>query len=438
MAWIRDLGLWALAHLIVAGMFHDLEIQRPEGVVAGNPTRRVGPRLVVSNHSNGFVDVVALIVALGHYPRFVARSSLFRRWPLRWLLRAAGAIPIYPSTSDNSSSFREVHRALERGFTVAIFPEGRVSVDEQLQPLRTGAARMLLGAAAVGVDGIRVVPIGLTYMDKIALRTRALARVGPEFALDPILPSVTSGAPPNENDRPTVRRLTDIFQRQLADVSPDFGSLEREARLIRVADMVLRSKLTDAFADPPISASVDLAGQIGHLPEDIEDEILDRAGRYHLELAATSLRDDQVAPPARLRDALKAFGFSALKLAISLPLAFVGFATNLIPALLVIVAGSAIREPVTKGTARIVTALVAFPAAWSFAVWTSGRTGWALTLWVSMLIAGSVLLVVAASAMIQAVDAGVSWRRVRSRRALLEKVLEVRAETVDYVTSALG
>jgi len=439
MARLRNLALWALARLIVVGMFQNLEIQRPPGSKSPRPFGQSGPRLVLANHPNGFVDVVVLTVAYGQYPRFVAKADLFRRWPLRWLLRALGAIPIHTSgEGQNESAFQEVHDALAKGQTVALFPEGTVSDDERLHPIRTGSARMLLGAAAQGVDNMEIVPIGLTYVDKVALRTRALAIVGPPIEFDGIADQVTEGRAPNEADRPAVRSLTTLIRDHLAHLSPDFGSLEREARLLRVADLILRTDLSEAYDDPPISETVNLARRIGRLPLEIEDEILDRAGRYHLELAATELRDDQIAPQARLSDLVRSFTLTVIKLALVLPLAIIGLATNVVPVILVIIAGSAIREPVSKGTARMLTALVTFPAAWAFAVWTSGRTGWALTLWVSMLIAGSVLLVIAISMMIDAVDAGISWRKVRSRRAMVDRVLVVRSETVSYVSSVLG
>lgn len=435
---IRDVCLWALAKLIVAGMFQDLEIDRSAAQTRPHLFRSDGPRLVVANHPNGFVDVVVLVVAYGRYPRFVAKADLFRRWPLRWLLRSLGAIPIYQAgEGTNESSFREVHRALAKGHTIAVFPEGTVSSDEQLHPIRTGAARMMLGALANGSTAIEIIPVGLTYVDKVALRTRALARIGDPVLLDTIIEDITDGHAPVETDRSAVRRLTDVIRSDLELLSPDFGSLDREARLIQVADLMLRTDLAEAYDDPRISDTIDLARRIGRLPEDVEDEILDRAGRYHLELAATELRDDQIAPPARLGELLRSFVVTAVKLTIVLPLAVIGLATNVIPVILVMVAGSAIREPVTKGTARILTALVSFPAAWAFAVWTSGRTGWQLTLWVAILAAGSVLLVIAVSTMIEAVNAGISWRKVRSRRALVDRVLEVRADTVSYVNSVL-
>ncbi|MDH3306794.1 MAG: 1-acyl-sn-glycerol-3-phosphate acyltransferase [Acidimicrobiia bacterium] len=442
MAWLRDRFLWGLAKLIVAGMFDDLEI---DGKTRPDSDR---PTLVVSNHLNGLVDVIAVIVAIGHYPRFVARASLFRRRPLRWVMRAVGAIPIYRAQRDgevangmphdNQSSFREIHKALAKGRTVAVFPEGRVSDDERLQPIRTGAARMVLGAVGAGVESIEIVPIGITYVDKATTRSRVLVRFGEVIDLSTVLAQVTEGRPPSEDDRPAVHSLTDLLRERLALLAPSFGSLAREARLFKVADLVLRSDLEKPFSEPLIADTMELAERIARLPLTTQDQIFDAVGRYHLELSATGLRDDQIAPTARLRDLVRTLTRSTLRLVIALPLAIVGLATNILPILLVIAVGTAIREPVTKGTARMVTALVTFPAAWAFALWSSGRTGWQLALWVGILVAGSVLLIIAVASMIDFVDAGISWRQVSNRRALVQKVLQLRYETVAYVTDVLG
>ncbi len=437
MAWLRDVGLWALARLIVAGLFHNLEIVRPDGFP--HRLREDRPRLVVANHLNGFVDVVVLVVALGKYPRYLARADLYRRWPLRWLMRAVGAIPVYQRgdvRADNGSTFAEVHRALAHDRVVAIFPEGHVSDTEQLMPLRTGAARMVFGALEAGVEDVEIIPVGITYVDKVTTRSRALVQIGEPISAGEWL--ADTGHTASEENRSAVRALTDHLQDALTGISPDYGSLAAEARCFRVADLVLRTDIPDPYADPPLSATFALARTICHLPSELQDGVFDRVGRYHLDLAALELRDDQVAPPARLRDLVRNFVVTAARLAIVLPLAFVGLATNLLPILIVIAVGTSIREPVTKGTARILTALVVFPAAWGFALWTSGRTGWQLTLWALVLAAGSVLLVIAVGSMIEAVDAGLGWRRVRSRRAQVAQLVEQRAETVDYVRAVLG
>ena len=55
------------------------------------------------------------------------------------------------------------------------------------------------------------------------------------------------------------------------------------------------------------------------------------------------------------------------------PFALVGIVVNLVPTLLVVVAGLVAKAPVSKGTNRVLVGFVAFPAMWlALAVWDVG------------------------------------------------------------------
>ena len=68
------------------------------------------------------------------------------------MLKAAGAIPVYRrhdqgvDTSRNAETFEAVDRAFADGEAICIFPEGISHSTGRLEPLRTGAARMAIGA----------------------------------------------------------------------------------------------------------------------------------------------------------------------------------------------------------------------------------------------------------------------------------------------------
>src|SRR5262249_15575856 len=82
--------------------------------------------------------------------------------------------------SRNQETFTRCHEELARGGAVALFPEGISHDQPTLQPLRTGAARIALGASAVPVV---IVPIGLTFEDKRLFRSRLLVCAGEPIAV---------------------------------------------------------------------------------------------------------------------------------------------------------------------------------------------------------------------------------------------------------------
>src|ERR1700719_95232 len=152
-----------LARVLVHVFFRRIEVENGQALTAGVPT------VLVANHTNGLVDALLLMAALGRYPRFLGKSTLFKILPLWPFLKLAGVVPVYrskdgESTSKNTAAFAMCRRLLSQGGIVAVFPEGISHDEPSLQPLKTGAARIALGAAVEdGVPGAVTVAVGLAY-----------------------------------------------------------------------------------------------------------------------------------------------------------------------------------------------------------------------------------------------------------------------------------
>jgi 1-acyl-sn-glycerol-3-phosphate acyltransferase len=143
-----------------------------------------GPALLVANHQNALIDP-ALVAAAARRPvRFLAKAPLFDDPRLSWAVRASGAIPVYRRADDpalmsrNQDTFRAAQAALAHGAAVGIFPEGMSHSEPSLAPLKTGAARIALGAAAIAGGPVPIVPIGLTFRAKDIFRSDALVLRG--------------------------------------------------------------------------------------------------------------------------------------------------------------------------------------------------------------------------------------------------------------------
>src|ERR1700727_362774 len=143
---VADRVMQGLADVLIGTFFGSVEVENAEALPARAPT------IVVAIHRNGLVDGLLLMAALPRYPRFLGKSTLFKIPPLWPFLKLAGVIPVHRSidavTGDhNVSAFATSHALLRHAGMVAVFPEG-ISHDEvNLQPLRTGAARIALEAA---------------------------------------------------------------------------------------------------------------------------------------------------------------------------------------------------------------------------------------------------------------------------------------------------
>ena len=184
-----------------------------------------GPVLLVANHPNSLLDPT-LVVAAGRRPvRFLAKAPLFSDPKIGWLIRAAGAIPVYRRADDesqmskNEDVFRAVYGVLARGHIVGIFPEGISHSDPAMAPLKTGAARIALGAAAHTGQVVLIVPVGLSFRAKEIFRSDAYVVRG--FPLG--WGDLASRGP---DDAEAVRELTSRIDAALRGVTLNLASWE--------------------------------------------------------------------------------------------------------------------------------------------------------------------------------------------------------------------
>jgi glycerol-3-phosphate O-acyltransferase / dihydroxyacetone phosphate acyltransferase len=152
---------------------------------AGEPVAGTGPALLVANHPNSLLDPMLVVAAARRPVRFLAKAPLFHDRKTAWLVKGAGAIPVHRRSDDptqvgkNVDAFEAVHAELARGAAVGIFPEGLSHSEPALAPLKTGAARMALGAAALTGGAFPVVPVGLVFRHKDEFRSSAYVVTGP-------------------------------------------------------------------------------------------------------------------------------------------------------------------------------------------------------------------------------------------------------------------
>jgi 1-acyl-sn-glycerol-3-phosphate acyltransferase len=146
------------------------------------------PVIYAANHSNALADVALIVAKTPKFPHFLATATWWKRRPVRLLFELGGVLPVRrradgPDPSGNEATFDACYRALDQGAHLVIFPEGIMHPEPQLLPLKTGAARIALGAAARGTPGVVIVPVGLVYEDRGRWRSRAVVRFGPPIPM---------------------------------------------------------------------------------------------------------------------------------------------------------------------------------------------------------------------------------------------------------------
>jgi 1-acyl-sn-glycerol-3-phosphate acyltransferase len=344
---------------LVRMFFRQVEVEHGERIDTSRPV------VLVADHRNGLVDGLVLMAALGRYPRFVGKATLFHN-PLLWpFLKLAGVVPVHrlqdgASRSGNRRAFARCRRLLGRGGMVAIFPEGISHDRPALQSLRTGAARIALTAMAEGVEDVDTVVATLVYEDKQRFRSRVLVRVGTPRPSQSWMEAYRIDAPG------TVRAMTEDLAGRLRRHGTEFYSWSEAKELDGIADVVARPTSvlpTDAALRDRrrvmdglrrAEAAEDSAGGTAPVRSAYADY------RHHLE--RSGLDDAQVAAqygPRRLRwDLMVALA----RLLVALPPALAGAAIHAVPYQVAKRAGRAQDNEGMRATVALVTCLFLFTA----------------------------------------------------------------------------
>ncbi len=180
----RERIIRKVATLIVKGVYRKVDVYVYQSDVEAIDI----PRVSVANHFGGFADPLLLVYASPRLPRVIARDVIWKFAPARWVMNWARAIPVHKpedrGAGSNDVMFGSAYGALEERSHVMIFPEGLTRDEPSIAPVKTGAARIVLGARAQGVKGIQITPAGIYYENKASLRSDVSIQVGASINLD--------------------------------------------------------------------------------------------------------------------------------------------------------------------------------------------------------------------------------------------------------------
>ncbi|MBI4617343.1 MAG: 1-acyl-sn-glycerol-3-phosphate acyltransferase [Planctomycetes bacterium] len=245
-----------LARLALGIFFRRIEVEGKERVPLGRPL------VFVANHPNTLIDV--LVVGTFHPKKihFLAKGALFENRIAARFFSTFGVIPVYrrqdaADMSRNVDSFERCYEALEKGGSIAIFPEGTSVTEPRLLEFKTGAARIALGAEERNgfALGVHLVPVALAYDEKATFRSRVLVRVGEPA--DARTWAAAHAADPQEAARSLTASLKEAFAALLpqADDWRELRSIDRVRRLYR-------DELRRRGADDTVVLSGDLAAKV--------------------------------------------------------------------------------------------------------------------------------------------------------------------------------
>ncbi|HEV2880032.1 MAG TPA: lysophospholipid acyltransferase family protein [Pyrinomonadaceae bacterium] len=271
---LRQKGGWTrrLVHLILSIalrlFFRRIEIGGARYVPPDEPL------IFVSNHPNGLIDPALIFCALPRRISFLAKSTLFRIPVIKFLVNAVESLPLYrrvdtdEDLSKNRLTFEQCHALLGQNRCIALFPEGVSHNATRLMPVKTGAARIALGAISVAQPAtgegyattplrtLKIVPVGLYYTSKTSFRSEALIRFGVPIEARAVRLDA-QGEPPRE----AVKELSSRIEESLLEVTLNVED-DEELEVVSKAQELFSSLYESLSLRQTLSAEFDLRRRI--------------------------------------------------------------------------------------------------------------------------------------------------------------------------------
>jgi 1-acyl-sn-glycerol-3-phosphate acyltransferase len=155
-----------------------------------------GPAILVSNHTSS-IDPVFLQAFCPRLVRWMMAKEYFKYKAMRWMFDTVGVILVERSGRDMAAT-RAAIRALESGYVLGVFPEGKIEPTRELLPFQSGIGLLALKTGA---------PVYPAYLDG-AQRNSGMI----EAALRPGDASIAYGPPVDLHKADGVKEATARIQ----------------------------------------------------------------------------------------------------------------------------------------------------------------------------------------------------------------------------------
>jgi len=335
---------------------------------------KTSPAIFVLNHPNALVDPVFLLCLVPRKVCFLAKAPLFRMPVIGYFVRALDALPAYrhqdqgADVSKNQETFAAARRLLASGATIGICPEGVSHDDTSLRPIKTGAARIALGAVSTGeVRDLQIVPAGLYYTSKMTFRSAALLYFGKPIEVKPVELEANGELP-----RGPVRELSSQIENAMRSVVLEAQHEEALSTISR-AEKIFSSENQGDEGEQSLATELQLRKQFvkgyttlsERAPERLR-KLETRLTRFEQQLDQAGVDPEDLSPPRSGASALGKLLTRCLIFLLLLGPALVGIVTHF-PAYRL---GGFLAIRISKtdedvlSTAKIISAMLFFPLTW--------------------------------------------------------------------------
>lgn len=297
-----------------------------------------GPRIIIANHPNTLMDAWIIGSSCKGKIHYMTKGTFFNSpWKKR-LLMSLGMIPINRRDDSktqgvsNNDSFELCYQLLEQGKTLVIFPEGNSFAEKLLRKLKSGTARIALETERRnnGQLGLKIIPMGLVYLQPEKFRSSVLVNVGEEIDPLPYLELF------KEDSLKAARQLTEVFRENLVELLVHAETPEHESIADQVVSLLASSYVKDQNENliQDVGFIKRVNQSINHLAKTEPDrisEIEQLVYQLNWRTEQLRIRPDFLDRNYRAGMFMRQMLFSLIGLILGLPIFIYGFIHNILP-----------------------------------------------------------------------------------------------------------
>lgn len=245
--------LTILVRIALKIFFRKIHIHGKENIPAK------GPIIVIGNHPNTFMDpILAALIMLPKQVHFLANGSIFKTAIARLVLAQLHTIPVYRIKDEtdnreqrNENAFQKCFEFLTTGGILLIFPEGNSINERKLRTIKTGTARIALGAEFQNDFKLplTILPVGLNYSNPTRFHEEVSIQIGKPFDVKPYQQQYL------DNPVEAVQDVTKLVESRLAELIVITAD-QKEDDLIRKIETVYKKQIDVKTLDVRLTQNI--------------------------------------------------------------------------------------------------------------------------------------------------------------------------------------
>jgi len=335
------------------------------------------PIIFAPNHPGAFMDPIVIASVLKQQLHFLARGESFSNSVSKWLFGNMNMIPIYrPSETPelmhkNKDVFNKAFDLLEEKGAIIIFPEGNSKTERRIRKIKTGAARIAMGAEAKHnfTLGVKIIPIGLNYANLHRFQSDVFINIA-----EPISVSEYEEAY-KADEFGTVNQITDRIHDELEAhtvvIAKELDLFIENVEEIYKTDLKREANIEEDDKEGDFRVSKDISEAVSYYQQEEPFRLLrvrQKMDEYNLGLERLELKDHALNKKNAGGSLVKGVTMTIIQTIIGFPFFVYGAVNNLLPYKIPgMIAG--LGRPDFHAAVAMTTGIATFTTFYSLQIW---------------------------------------------------------------------